>query len=195
MEDLFIKKNKSENKCVLVSFTWRTYSKKVFQKSEYKKNLEQLLNDKELITFLKDRNIDLINIPHHQEVINGKNYSQDIYEYAKIKKQIDLEHYIEHCSLFITDFSSLCFDFMFQNKPVLFYKIDKNEFIKNNYNDTLYFGNFFHKKKYLIDKIKYYVNNSFIISQDLKQKYESVFFYKHHIIERLVEIINNIVNG
>ena len=157
--------------------------------------MEKLVNNKELISYLKNNNIDLIYIPHHNEVLKGKNYSQNIYEYAKIKSQINLEYYIEKCSLLVTDFSSICFDFMFQNKPVLFYKIDENEFIKNNSNYSLYFGNYFYKSNFLIDKIKYFVNNSFIISNALKKKYESVFYLKKKIIKRYIEIIDNIIKG
>ena len=191
----FIKNNISEKKCILTSFTWRSYNEKFFNNSEYKKNLLEFLNDRELIFFLKERKIDLIYIPHHVELTFGKNYSKNNYQYAQIKKQIELEHFIEHCSLYITDYSSLSFDFMFQNKPVLFYKIDNIQFIKDKENDTLFFGNYFHKKKDLIDKIKYYVNNSFHISSDLKKKYESIFFYKNNIIEKIVEIIDSIVKG
>ena len=157
--------------------------------------MNEFLNDRELILFLQKRKIDLIYIPHHVEITYGKNYSQNDYQYAKIKKQIKLEHYIEQCSLYIMDCSSLSFDFMFQNKPVLFFKIDNIEFSMNNHNDILFFGNYFHKKKDLIDIIKYYVNNSFEISNDLKQKYESIFFYKINITEKLVEIIDSIIKG
>lgn len=194
--------NKTEKKCILMSFTYRSYSKDFFQKSVYKKNLDEILDDKELILFLTKKNIDLIYIPHHQEIYLGKNYSQHFYEYAKIKNQSVLEHYIEHCSLLITDFSSISFDFMFQNKPVLFFHIDKNEksyIIEKKFmaspNDTLHFGNYYQKKKLLIDKIKYYAINNFNIGKKLKQKYESVFFFKTHIIETIVDIINNITKG
>ena len=198
----FIKKNKNENKCILVSFTYRSYNKYIFEKSEYKKNLEILLNNEELIFSLKNKNIDLIYIPHHEEIDLGKTYSQYNYKYAIIKNQSHLEHCIEQCSLFITDFSSISFDFMFQNKPVLFYSIDKNDtnsFIEKDFmsepNDTIYFGNYFSDQNSLIHKTIYYINNNFKINQELKQKYESVFFYKTNIIEKIIEIINNIVKG
>lgn len=193
-----IKQNKSEKKCILSTFTWRPYDKYVFEKSKYKKNLEDFLNDKDLISFLKNCSVDLIYIPHHQEVNSGKNYSQNNYEYAQVKSQEELEHYIEQCSLYITDFSSICFDFMFQNKPVLFFEIDKNDSLSRTFNiipnDTLYFGNYFYNKSSLFEKVKYYVNKSFAISNDLKEKYESVFLMKKKIIPKLIEIINNIVS-
>ena len=197
-----MRKNESEKKCILVSFTYRSYNKYIFKNSIYKKNMETLLNDDKLISVLSNKNIDLIYIPHHGEIDLGKKYFQSDYKYAKIKNQNNLEHYIEQCSLFITDFSSISFDFMFQNKAVLFYSIDKNDssniiekqFMRES-NDTIYFGNQFSNKDLLIDKIIYYINNGFIIDYELRKKYESVFFLKVNIIKRIVEIINNIVKS
>ena len=57
----------------LSTFTWRPYNKYVFEKSKYKKNLEDFLNDKDFILFLKNCSVDLIYIPHHQEINSGKN--------------------------------------------------------------------------------------------------------------------------
>jgi len=198
----YIKKNNSESKCILVSFTYRSYNKYIFEKSEYKKNLDKFLGNKKLIKFLLRKNIELIYIPHHREVELGKQYFTNTYKYSKILNQSNLEHCIERCSLFITDFSSLSFDFMFQNKPVLFYAIDKNDnntiiekkFMKES-NDTIYFGNFFFNQNLLIDKIKYYINNNFNLGNDLQHKYESVFHFKENIHKRLSEIINKITNN
>lgn len=195
-------KNKTKKKCILVSFTYRSYNKYIFEKSEYKKNIITFLNDKELINYLKNKNIDLIYIPHHQEINLGKNYSQKIFDYAQIKNQSYLENYIGQCSLFITDFSSISFDFMFQNKPVLFYAIDKNEnfsFFEKKImiqpNDSLYFGNYFSQKKKLINKINYFIKNNFEIDSELKKKYESIFLLKTNITSKIVEIINDIIKG
>ena len=197
----YIKKNNSESKCILASFTYRSYNRYIFERSEYKKNLVKFLNNKKLIEFLISKNIELIYIPHHREVELEKNYLTDTYKYSKILNQSDLEHCIERCSLFITDFSSLSFDFMFQNKPVLFYSIDKNDnntiiekkFMKES-NDTIYFGNFYTNQNLLINKIKFYINNNFNIGNDLKHKYESVFHFKENIHKRLSDIINKIIN-
>lgn len=196
----FMKKNESERKCILVSFTYRHYLNNFFQKSLYKVNLEKLLNNNDLVFYLKNKNIDLIYIPHHEEIDLGKNYSKLIFKYTKIKDQSNLEHYIEHCSLLITDFSSIAFDFMFQNKPVLFYPVDINEkmyfyekrFLENS-NDTLFFGNYFYQQNLLINKIKYYSNNNFSIGKSLRQKYESLFYFKRKIISKIIDIINNII--
>lgn len=196
----FIKKNKKEKKCILVSFTYRSYNNSFFEKSIYKTNLEEFVNDIKLITYLTYKNIDLIYIPHHEEIDLEKNYSQNIFAYAKVKNQRDLEYYIEQCSLFITDFSSISFDFMFQNKPVLFYLLDRNEkdLIRDKMHfaqiqDLKFFGNYYFQKNLLIKKIEYYINRDFDIEHKLKKKYESIFFLKKNIIRRLIEIIDKII--
>ena len=79
---------------------------------------------------------------------------------------------------------------MFQEKPVLFYDIDKSY---NNTNDSIYFGNYFTDINLLINKIKFYVNNSFVIDNELKNNYDSIFMIKSNIINKTIEIINNIL--
>ena len=89
---------------------------------------------------------------------------------------------------------------MFQNKPVLYYSIDKNDtntVIEKNFmrspNDIIYFGNYFSSQNLLIDKIKYYINNSFNIGDELRSKYESVFLCKKNIHKKLSEIIDRLI--
>ena len=127
-----------------------------------------MLEDQELISILKSNKIDLIYIPHHYDVLRNRPFNPNKFHYMKYKEQKDLSHYVEQCSLCVTDFSSISFDFMFQNKPTLFYLIDLNDPIEfyekrymNNKNDKIYFGNVFTDQKSLIKKIKYY--NSFLI--------------------------------
>ena len=54
-------------------------------------NIFYILNNQNLIKYLNNNNIDLIYIPHHEEIDLGKNYSQNIFKYAKIKGQNGLE--------------------------------------------------------------------------------------------------------
>ena len=197
-----VQRNISENKCILISLTYRKYNNDVYKKSLYKKNLETFLNDTSLISFLKSRNIDIIYIQHHYDFLRKRPFNQSNFQYIKYRNQSFLSHYIEQCSLLITDFSTVCFDFMFLNKPVLFYlidfkdKINFEEKIYMNYNqNNIYFGNVFSDLKPLIEKIQNYIINDFNIEDELKKKYESVFYYKTNITERIVQIINNITNN
>lgn len=196
-----IKKNESENDCILLSFTYRKYNNEIYKKSLLKKNLESLLNNESLISLLKSKNIDLIYIPHHHDLLRNRTLDENKFNCAKIKNNTYLTHYIEQCSLFLTDFSSVSFDFMFLNKPVLFYLIDikdKINFEEKNYmrkNVSIYFGNAFYEEDKVVEKIKYYVERNFKIDNDLKRKYDSVFFYKDNIRERIFKIVNDIINN
>lgn len=198
----YIKKNESEKDCILVSFTYRSYNYSMYKKSLLKKNIESFLNNKELISYLQNKNIDLLYIPHHYDLKRNRTFDQNKFIYAQIRSQSQLSHLIEQCSLIVTDFSSICFDFMFQNKPALFYFIDlkeKFEFEERKYmkmrNKTIYFGNDFEEEIPLIKKIKYYADRNFDIGEKLKKKYNSIFFYKDNIRERIVEIVNEILNN
>ena len=195
-----IKINESENSCILVSFTYRSYNSSYYEKSLYKENLIKLMNNDLLITFLKNNNIDLIYVPHHNELFLKKRYNQTSFKYAKIIGQKDLTNYIKKCSLFITDFSSISFAFMFQLKPILFYLIDYKDpinFLEKQYmnpNNNLYFGNSFLNQNLLVKKIKYYVDRKYKLDKKLLKSYKSVFYFRKNICKRISIIINKIIN-
>ena len=113
---------------------------------------------------------------------------------------MNLSNYILQCSLLVTDFSSISFAFIFQNKPVLFYLIDykdnidsiEKKIMKNDVKPP--FGDYFIDKNKLIEKIKYYISKNFKITKELKKEYESIFYYKKNITQRIVEIINQIIS-
>ena len=155
-----IKKNNFKKQCILITFTYRKYRYEIYKKSLFKRNLEILLRNKFLLGFLKKKKIDLIYIPHHFDVFRKRTLNPNQFPYVKFAGQELLGLYIEQCSLFITDFSSISIDFMFLNKPSLFYLIDVKDKIKfverqyMQYNNKHYFGNVFSDQKTLIERIK-----------------------------------------
>ena len=197
-----IQRNKSEQKCILVTFTYRKYSNEIYDISLYKKNLEILLNNTSFLSFLKSKNIDLIYIQHHFDYLRKRPFNPESFQYIKYRNQSFLSHYIRQCSLLITDFSTISFDFMFLNKPVLFYLIDlkdklnfeEKDYMKYDKKKDIYFENSFSEQESLIEKVKDYCIHDFILEDRLKKKYESMFYYKTNITERIVQIINNITN-
>ena len=199
----YIKKNDTEKKCILISFTYRSFEKSIFNKSLFTKNIHKLLNDESLKLFLLNKSIDLIFIQHHHDIRRGMIINQNISHNIKFLTQKYLSHYIEQCSLFITDFSSISFDFMFQNKPVLFYHLDKNDkleflekqFMEIDYNNSIYFKNIFLKHEDVVNKIKFYVNRNFILEKGLSEKYKTMFYNKKNITKKLINIINNLIEN
>lgn len=195
-----IKKNESERNCILISFTYRNFNNIIFSKSLYKKNIKRLLNDIKLISFLNSKKIDLIYINHHQDFNMNRSLNLNEFPYIKYKGQTSLSHYIEQCSLLVTDFSSIAFDFIFQNKPTLFYLIDVNDSLNfeekqymQNFQNKIYFDNVFIDQKKLVEKIILYTKKNFKISYELYKKYQNVFYFKNNITEKIIDVINDII--
>ena len=196
------KKNKSEKDCILISFTYRLYNNEIYEQSLFKKNLIKLINDESLISFLNDNNVDLIISQHHHDVRRGRQLKKKELIYAKYCEQKNLSHYIEQCSLYITDFSTVSFDFMFQNKPVLFYFLDANDtidfddkkYMKIEENYNIYFENVFYNQEQLIQNIKYYVINKYKLKEGLVNKYNQMFYIKKNITGKIADIIIKLIN-
>ena len=197
----YIQKNISEKECILVSFTYRAFRKSEYKKSLFIKNLYKLLGNEKLISFLESKNIDFIYIQHHHDVRRGRGIDKKSFPRIVFKEQKKLAHYIEQCSLLITDFSSISFDFMFQNKPVIFYHIDVKEkkdfkeksFMKIDPDNSIYFDNVFSDEKKLVKKIEYYINRNYTLEEGLAEKYKTLFYNKKNITQKIVKIINNII--
>lgn len=194
-----LKDNSKSERSILVMLTWRKLDLLTFENSLYKQNLNSLLNNNKLQKYLLDDNIKLYFAPHpallHNQGINLdiRNKNVEIVDTDKISECI------RKCSCLITDFSSVTFDFMFQNKPVLFYLLDKNEpnAHPQDKNDMAKFD----YKKYIlpnvcfeedevIEKIKYYVENNFELEPENKEKYNKFFYTKENIRQKLIEEID-----
>ena len=198
-----LSKNKKESNnepCILTTFTYRSYNHSIYVNSLFRRNLVSLLKDETLLSFLKKKSINLIYIPHHFDEIRHRTLKKNEFPKIIIEKQESLSYYIEKCSLLITDFSSISFDFMFQKKPVLFYFIDVNEkfdfkeksYMKIDENNSIYFENVFYEKIPLVNKVKYYINRKFNLDVGLSKKYKSLFYYKKGIINKVIKIINEL---
>ena len=152
---------------------------------------------------MKNNNIDLIYSQHHHDVRRNRPFKKENFPYVKYCEQNNLAHYIEQCSLYVTDFSTVSFDFMFQNKPVLFYFIDKKdtikfeekEYMKIDENNSIYFENVFEEQEPLIENIQYYINNNYKLKEGLAKKYENLFYNKKNITGKIYDIINRMIKN
>lgn len=116
---------------ILVFFTWREYMrtlpKSKITSTQYFKNLVSLLKNEKLGEILKKGDSRLKLALHH--VIFEKGLDED---FRKIPG-VDVLQYDEVAEakaqslLLITDFSSMCFDFLFQGDQVVFYAIDSGD--------------------------------------------------------------------
>ena len=115
----------------------------------------------------------------HKEFQKYIKYYQIDNKNIEIKKNyLTLKGSLKKCNLLITDFSSVCFDFLFMGKPILFYLMDEEAYKvkKNSYMDyDKYFKSIaFSKEEELIKEIKKIINNEINKYKFLKLK--KVFF-------------------
>lgn len=125
--------NNVNKKQILIMPTWRNYlfkmSNKQFVDSEYFKKWMEVLNNKELLHFLEEKDLQIVFYPH-------KSMQKYINEFASINKRIliaDINHYdvqtlLKESALLITDYSSVFFDFAYMKKPVIWYHFDEDNY-------------------------------------------------------------------
>ena len=176
-----------ENKknSIFIMFTWRNLTNSTYKISPiYIKNIVNLINDNILNKALKKYNITLYFTLHP----NLKLYKKQI----KISKIIN---YIKHeeisdclmkSNLLISDFSSVIFDMIYQEKPYIMFIPDAyDQNIKNIYDKGYYEiisrlenGSFPFENKYLniretVNKTIYYFQRNFTLEPKLKDFYDS----------------------
>jgi CDP-glycerol glycerophosphotransferase (TagB/SpsB family) len=108
-------------------------------------------------------------------------------------------------NLFITDFSSIVFDFIYQRKPVIIYIPDYNDpLIDINYkksyceliqlmkNGTIEFENKFFNIDSVVNKIMFYLENNFKLDKKLEIFYDSLNLIQNNNIYEFIKYIKNI---
>lgn len=199
--DLLPKSIKQKEKSIFIMFTWRRLDCLSFDTSLYKQNILSLINSTKLHKYLQEHDVKVYFALHHA-----------LYGLQKIEFSIDnpnicfvdssdISKYVKICSCLITDFSSLAFDFMFQNKPVISYLLDYNDSTLHNLDrkdmevfdyKKYIFPNVTYTEDELIEKIKYYVERDFELEPDVKEKYDKFFYIKENIREDLTKKITEI---
>ena len=104
----------------------------------------------------------------------------------KFIEQNEIFNHIIKSNLLVTDFSSIIFEFIYQNKPFVMFIPDSEDptinklynweyikLIKDLKGGLIDFRNIFFSINQVVNKIKYYINNDFKIEGNLKDFYES----------------------
>jgi hypothetical protein len=183
------KKFGRKNKSIFFFFTWRNWHKnttdEVKLKSDYFQNIKELMNNKLLKKILDNDFITLIFCFHHMLDLYKNKLN---FENNKIKfiKQNEIFHYIKKSNLLVTDFSSIIFEFMYQNKPYVMFIPDSEDpnitkyysqeyfnLIKDLREDKIKFMNKFFNINKAVNKIIYYIKNDFQVEKSLSNFYQS----------------------
>ena len=114
------------NSSILIMFTWREIIRNKQISSYYFQNIVNLILNKKLNQELNKNNITLFFALHHK-IYNNFKYIFERMKYIKFIEINKIVDYIKISSLFITDFSSIIFDFIYRRKPFIIFIPDNND--------------------------------------------------------------------
>lgn len=114
-------------KVVFVMFTWRRdleRSKDFLVQSRYLRQIKTFLSEARVARF-RAANVRFVFAPHHRLLTLTKGFRFDLP--VEVCRPADVAYWIRHASCCLTDYSSVSFDFLFQNKPVLYWLLDRDD--------------------------------------------------------------------
>lgn len=195
--DLLKSFEKNKEKSIFIFFTWRrSFEDKNYLDSLYYKNIVSLLENKVFLELLKTNNIKLYFGIHHGLIANGKKYSLNNYYNTEFVEMEKISKYVKECDLLITDYSSISFDFLFQEKPVIYYLLDNNDKFLNKidfeagekaFNQLNYLFNKVLSENEVLNLVDYYIKNNFELEKNKKEVAGKFFYYKRGIRKAIYE--------
>jgi len=194
----------NNNSSILIMFTWREVIRNKSVSSYYFINIIKLILNKELKEELIQNNITIYFAVHHKIYVNY-NFRIERIKYVKFIEIKNIADYIGKSNLFITDFSSIIFDFIYQRKPYIIYIPDNNDTLINlNYKGTYYeliqlmkngtieFENQFFNLELVINKIIFYLKNNFKLDKKLEIFYDSLNIKQNNNIYEFIKYIKKL---
>ena len=189
--------NISKKKQILVMPTWRNWCDADFEKTQYYKCWNELLNNKLLVDCLEKYNVDLVFYPHYeiQKHIKLFNSTSDKVIIARFE-DYDVQTLLKESALLITDYSSVYFDFGYMKKPVVYYQFDKDRFFSQHYNrgyfdyETMGFGKVCESLNDVLTEIDNIIHEDFEIDSCYLKRIEMFFpLHDDKNCERIYDVI------
>ena len=191
---------------ILYMPTWRDWIKFndcKFIDTEYFKNIMSLLNDEKLNNILDEKNVNIKFYMHHlmhefiddiKENISGKRI-------IFLDKDVTLADEITSSIANITDYSGVAMDFMYMNRPILFYQfdIDKYKSEVGSYIDLdkEMFGYISHNKDEAVNQLINLIESGFEVKQNQEEARNKFFRYNDNdncerIYNTILKKMNNV---
>lgn len=189
------------NKSILYIPTWREwiyFNENDFENSQYYKKINSLLKNEKLIKIIEKEKIILKIYLHHYMHKYIKQFSKE--KFSKnikiLSQEVNVQNELITNSLMITDYSSVAYDFFYQNKPIIFYQFDLEEYLEKRGSYINLKKDLFGEKSYdeidCVNKIEKYINNNFKLENIfLKNKKKYFEYFDNKNCERLLETIIN----
>lgn len=105
-----------------------------FKKTKYFKAWNSLLNNKRLNDILEEKDMQIVFFPHKEMQSLAHNLSPSSKRILVGRPgEFDTQTLIKEASVMITDYSSVFYDFVYMDKPVMFYQFDQEDFFTKQY--------------------------------------------------------------
>lgn len=218
-DNLKYKSSNKEEKEILLMPTWRrdivpkSYLKtkasdfekieQTFLESDYFKFYNSLLNSQMLRDLIEEHNITFKFYPHYevQPFIGNFNFSSDKIKVLS-KDSSDVQELLISADLLITDYSSVFFDFLLMEKPVIFCHFDYEDFYNKQYKKGYFdlssrdLGYVTTTADEVVENVKKVVHRNFKIEDIHKQNVNDMFYYKldNNYSERVYKKIKETLN-
>lgn len=174
--------NLSESNKIQILFmpTWRMHlnSIKDFTNTEYYRRIMSFLSSERLCKILNSQNIEFVYFMH--PALKNKKHLFNEVTHSNIillnNDDADMQEYLCSCNILITDYSSVYFDVAYQNKPVIYYQYDYNDYRKGHYSEGYFnyrrdgFGPVVETEDELFDALELMLNNHCQIPMEYEKR-------------------------
>lgn len=189
----------SSRKQIFLFFTWRmSFTEKSADPGEFEyiKRLRSFLASKRL-KHLKDKyQVEFIMAAHHAlQNFCGVDLPSIAGDSITFVDSHRVSWFIAEASMLVTDFSSVSIDFYFQNKPVIFYRLDENddklsdiekEDFKAIAAQKTRFYNILNDENEVFDRIEHYIKQDFKMDAEEQEKAKAFFYTKENLCEKVM---------
>lgn len=186
---------------IMIMPTWRNWLDSVpdkdFEASDYFTHYMALLNSRKLADLLEKYDLE-VNFYLHAKFQEYSDQFQTKSERIHLVSfgETAVNEMLMRCRMLITDYSSVCWDILYQDKPTIFYQfdLDKYEEAHGSYLDmrTELFGNRAENQEQLLALLEEQIKNNFKMKPEHEQLRRFYFNFKdqqhsRHICEEIKE--------
>lgn len=192
----------NNNKVVAIFFTWRRTFMEIsidVNEFEYIKKLKAFLLSDRLRNIKEKHDVDFVMATHHAlEDLCGVDLKPFAGNAVTLVGNDQVSSLIANASLLITDFSSIFADFYFQDKPVIFYRLDVREdkLTTEEKEDmaaialqTPRLYNVVSEEEDVFDRLEHYICQNFEMDAEEQEKADAFFYTKKDICRKIMEQI------
>jgi len=186
----------SKKKDIFVYFTHRytfwEMGTKNYKDSMYFKNLEKFLTNKPLQDFLDFTRNKMYVAIHHAIREHLKDFDMQNIIFVD---EFEIDRIKNSTAMLITDYSSMCFEYMFKDKPVVFYRLDDKDTWLNEFDlkmqqkiaqkDNEMFNVYYDRSKAIVS-IKAHISREFETTEKQKEVQNKFFYFKENICDKII---------